>query len=167
MSTELLSRWQKLGERLLETADLHSVVESLEELIKETSRTTSLPKVSQETLTFQHTPGPWEMCTGSHKDSCICGLVYSKTPQKYIAGVHMERCPLETHGEMAPPDEESKANIRLIISAPDLLKACWKAARVIELMTQAGMGNHTLSSLHELLQETIRKASGEVREGQP
>ncbi len=75
---------------------------------------------------MSHTPGPWRACTGSHKDRCICGMVYGPFKEgPLIATVAVERCPKEYHSdECSPPTDQSAANARLVAAAPDLLAAC-------------------------------------------
>lgn len=71
-----------------------------------------------------HTPGPWKYCTGSHKDSCICGLVWAGG-ENVVAMVTVDRCPIGEHNDCnGPPTDQMKGNARLIAAAPDLLQAC-------------------------------------------
>lgn len=87
----------------------------------------------------KHTLGPWKRCTGSHKDSCICGLVWAADGEGLVATVHVERCPHGEHDDVScPPDETSKANARLIAASPDLLKALERIADSFETALRMG-----------------------------
>lgn len=68
-------------------------------------------------------PGPWRICTGSHKDSCICGLIYGKGGEGVVAAVNVSQCQVRDHGDCAPPDEMTKGNLNLIAAAPEMYAA--------------------------------------------
>lgn len=60
---------------------------------------------------------PWEFCKGSHQDSCICGLIWSRPLDRVVVTVPVTRCPVEDHAAHAGPDEISKAILNHIADA--------------------------------------------------
>lgn len=93
---------------------------------------TDLKQATDKPTIVGHTPGPWKACNGSHENSCICGLVWSKCSDKLVAIVATQRCKVDEHDWASPPDAESQANARLIAAAPDLLDALTKLMLVVE-----------------------------------
>ena len=122
----------------------------------------------------KHTVGKLRQCKGSHKDSCICGLIYAPDSDLIFGSVHVERCPVLDHADSAPPTEESKANVRRVVAAwnscdglsteslesgvvGELLAACKDALATGERDMQHFLDN---GRLRDVLLAAIAKAEG-------
>lgn len=108
----------------------------------------------------KHTSGPWDFCTGSHKDCCICGIVRAANDTS-VAMVTMRRCQFQDHGATAPIAEESKANVRLIAAAPDLLAALEQMWRIFTPSHEDPEGLTVGGQACLAAQAAIVKAKGE------
>lgn len=87
----------------------------------------------------KHTPGPWQ--AGHLIDdasSCTCGYIFGNDDRMGAVGEVYVATDLELHGHEYPPPDEAKANLRLIVAAPDLLAALTDLVRIRDWCAQAG-----------------------------
>ena len=108
----------------------------------------------------EFTPGPW-MERGHGRGGCKCGQVWSKTADRCVAATFVDTDELG----MDVPDDQRRANARLIAAAPDLLEACLAAMRIQELWSPV-TGDHdveceVLFSVKKKFEAAIAKALGE------
>lgn len=112
-----------------------------------------------------HTPGPWHACNGA---KCRCKLIWSKPADQNVATarpvlgcVHGEwgDGPGLIYGEI--PIEETEANARLIVAAPDLLQIA-KACASLLVRVGDGKNEHTAeaTALYGHVRAAIAKAEG-------
>jgi len=83
--------------------------------------------MNRKTYPMKHTPGPWREC-GADKGGCVCGLIWSTTADRPVAGIEPR-----PEGFEKMPEGEARANARLIAAAPDLLAALKELVYMIDM----------------------------------
>lgn len=104
----------------------------------------------------KHTPGPWRECGGQCRGGCVCGQIWSETADHPVAKVESgdwgdswpalrvepgiggkAEAVMEWSVYGHVPEDEARANARLIAAAPELLDALKEAEKELTALFDA------------------------------